>query len=330
MSASLYKIGGICRRSCLQPLPHVRYYAAAGTTARTTSTSKPPSAADLEAQKQQKAIEKERRLVDISARQQNPFHDPMNTGIAIPLLAVKPPVSWSSLKGVSIRGRTRWLSDRVVDMFSNYTTILNLGRNQRLPFIKFSDQPVGWRNTWFGKRDVWLKPLQENALDMYIKTNEAIAQGDRNTMLALCQNDFLEDAIRRNKALGRGTKMEWKFHGEASPTKVLSIREVTMPTMDGSEVFLIHVLMRFETMQSLSVVKLPPPQRDSKGRRIAPTGGAITSQSPPKRVTEYLVLEGRSRQEIASWKFRAQLYDDSAPYISDPESGKTSEKGKSK
>jgi len=332
MSFPLCSFNPICRRASLHPL-RVRYYAAAATASASRpspkATSKSSAEANAEAEKKRKEIEAERRRTDIAQRKDSPFKDPMNTSVALPLLAVKPPVSMSSLKGTPIRSRFHWAWDQAMNKWGNGVTLLAMARNKRLPRIDPMEQPTGLRQTWFGwiSQDKparkWLDGLRRDALDMYEKMNEAIASGDDRLLRALCQNELLEEALRRHRSYGAMAQIQWKLHGEASPTRVLSIREANMPTMDGdTELFLVHALMRFDTMQSLTVIRLPSASKQKQGRRTAATPAASAIpivHSPPKRVTEYLVLEGRQLRGVEQWKFRSQFYDDPVPYLRKPD-----------
>jgi len=334
MSLSLYSLSPICRRGCLHALPRTRYQAVRGAASASAVRSPPPQTAEklsntekkrrereAEAEKKKQQVEAERRRSEIAARRESPFKDPMNTAIALPLMAVKPPVSWSSLKGFPIRARLRWLYDQFIDTSGNGVTLVAMARTQRMPLTDLSKQPKRFWERWLvpffsGARSTRLEPLTKHALDMYIKTNEAVASGDHSLLRTLCQNEYLEEALRRHRTYGPNAVLEWKFHGEASPTRILSIREANMPTMDGKFVFLVHALVRFDTMQSLIVTRHAP--RVKGARSVAPATTPVT-QTPPKRVTEYVVLEGRSLGDLEQWKLRSQFYDDPAPYLKKPE-----------
>ncbi|KZO95379.1 hypothetical protein CALVIDRAFT_168761 [Calocera viscosa TUFC12733] len=331
MSLALHRFSPACRRTCLQRLPGVRQYAAGAASAASksaarsaaksaASSSKNSAAAQriADVQRKREELEEERRRGEISQRRNNPFSDPLNTAVSLPLLSVVPPVSWSTLKGVWPRGRVWWVWDRIVNSFTNAVTLLWMARGQHLPLIHPSKQPASFREIYLAWLDRspnrlrWLGALRKEASDLYLKVNEAIASGDKHkTLVSLCQNDYHDLAVRRARAHGPDTVLEWRFHGEASPTRIISIREGSVPIGSGT-LFLTHALVRFDTMQSLRVTKVPSQKKGRQAIALTPPKPAV-----PKRVVEYLVLEGREYDDRVQWRFKAQLFDERSPYMRD-------------
>ncbi|KZT62559.1 hypothetical protein CALCODRAFT_479140 [Calocera cornea HHB12733] len=269
-----------------------------------------------EAERLKKEMEDIARKQQIAMRRDNPFNDPMMSATALPMMTLIPPVSWSSLKGVGIRGRMQWVWDQLFDPWANHLVLKKMAREGVLPFTDFFGPRLktrfSWLTWWPTTQKPWTEALRKRALDMYIKVNETIASGSAKALIPLCHGEYLDDAFRRQRAYGRDASLEWKFHGEASPTRVLSIRDVNVPTPKG-EFFLTHVLMRFDTMQSLTVRKAASQKGHRHGTPV-PVGPPVVD-TPPKRVTEYIVLEGRRMDGEQTWKFRFQMYDDAAPYL---------------
>lgn len=63
---------------------------------------------------------------------------------------------------------------------------------------------------------------------------------------------MLEESRRRIKSIGPGRVMDWRFHGEASPTQCLSIRTMDLSAFTGTtykKLIMAQVLVKLDTLQ---------------------------------------------------------------------------------
>ncbi|KAJ6627876.1 hypothetical protein B0H10DRAFT_1992438 [Mycena sp. CBHHK59/15] len=167
------------------------------------------------------------------------------------------------------------------------------------------------------KADAWVAPLRQEALDLYIKLNTCLAQGDSSKILNITMNPYTDEILPLvRKSTARGNRYFWNFHREVTPTRIVSIRATDgdfskeMPAT-GKRLAL-QALVRFDTEQSVEIY-------DEQGRALhapyltadpqpARTGRALHAvPAERKRVTEYLVLDKAMYQVNAEWKFRAQF-----------------------
>lgn len=134
------------------------------------------------------------------------------------------------------------------------------------------------------KHTAWLAPLREEALQTYIKINQAqsrfvpsslpsirpvieelLSSGDYRTIDTLTHGKFNEEVRKRVKSMPSANDklLVWKYHGEASPTQCLSIRtfddDVFYGTQTkkngngkkrgGKRLMAAQVLMKLDTLQ---------------------------------------------------------------------------------
>ncbi|KAI0792478.1 hypothetical protein C8Q75DRAFT_890002 [Abortiporus biennis] len=144
----------------------------------------------------------------------------------------------------------------------------------------------------------WLEPFRKNALDTYQQVQTALASGDEKTLKKYAVAAYKEHLSKVLKARDPSKVYFWKFHGESSPTKVVSLRAVEANMGSEEPKFgnrlLIQALVKFDTLQSLQV--------------YTRKGAVIKGEVAPKRVVEYLVFQKRMWQD-APWVIRDQVYE---------------------
>lgn len=107
----------------------------------------------------------------------------------------------------------------------------------------------------------------------------------------------------------------WKFHGERSPTKVVSIRSMeayygAKAPRTGSRL-VVQALVRFDTLQVRSPLLYSCLVTDNVLQSVetySKKTGARVGETPPKPVVEYLVFQKRMWYD-SPWIIRDRLYE---------------------
>ncbi|KZT31512.1 hypothetical protein SISSUDRAFT_717614 [Sistotremastrum suecicum HHB10207 ss-3] len=163
------------------------------------------------------------------------------------------------------------------------------------------------------KENAWIAGIRWSALEAYLKICYARAKGDRSIIRAYASDPFrsllLEETRQRkiaanlsstNSSLGH--TYVWKYHGEASPCRVrsLRIRPVhfgrTAPSTGNR--LAAHILVSFDTHQSLAVY-------NAQGRRI---DALSTRVGETKRVIENFALEKRMWYNTP-WMLKQEMWE---------------------
>ncbi|KAJ7269827.1 hypothetical protein C8J57DRAFT_1323609 [Mycena rebaudengoi] len=166
------------------------------------------------------------------------------------------------------------------------------------------------------KSNAWVAPIRQDALELYLKLHTCLAKGDSVRIEKLTKDPYTTEILLQVRTR-RGMQYYWNFHGEVSPTRILSLRATdvdfskTMPA-SGSRVT-VQALVRFDIEQSVEiydntgkalhvprVTAEPQPARSGKIKRTVP--------AERKRVIEYLVMEKPMHLLDAEWSFRQQMF----------------------
>ncbi|KAG9221726.1 hypothetical protein CCMSSC00406_0005639 [Pleurotus cornucopiae] len=163
------------------------------------------------------------------------------------------------------------------------------------------------------KPNAWVAPFRAGALESYIELNNALAANDVKRIKTYAIDSYQDTQLKLLKKRSQEYLYKWRFHGELSPTRILSIR-----AMEGylspeeprfGNRFMAHILVKFDTEQSLEIY-------DRKGHPLhahkpEDDHGKKTWLNVPakkRRVIEYLVLEKRMWYD-GPWTFRDQLWE---------------------
>ncbi|RDB29872.1 putative 39S ribosomal protein L45, mitochondrial [Hypsizygus marmoreus] len=155
------------------------------------------------------------------------------------------------------------------------------------------------------KPNSWMEPLRKLALKTYQDLNTALAQQDDKTIKELTTSTYQDHTMHLlKKSRNPNLKYIWRFHGEVTPTRVISIRatEGYLATDDpkfGNRM-MVHALVRIDSEQSLEIY-------DKRG---TPLHASHSDDCPveKRRVTEYLVFEKRMWYD-GPWVIREQLWE---------------------
>ncbi|KAJ6588960.1 hypothetical protein B0H19DRAFT_1102278 [Mycena capillaripes] len=166
------------------------------------------------------------------------------------------------------------------------------------------------------KSTAWIAPMRQEILEQYIELNEAIMKANTRRLEDLTMDSYQDEVLALAAQKKPDTLYRWKFHREATPTRILSLRagdgefSKIMPET-GSRVA-IQALVRFDTEQSIELY-------DKQGRALhvpahtaqpqpAKLGKTLhTVPAVPKRVTEYLVADKAFYDPNGRWRFRARF-----------------------
>lgn len=183
--------------------------------------------------------------------------------------------------------------------FLNAVHLRRMAKDKGFPDTKVRSG-WSWRifTTQSTSNSAWIASLRNIALDTYKRVNQALADRDEKVIKQLAVADMQSHYIQLVRSQDASRISVWKFHGERSPCRVVSVRAV--PTHMGQEVpgngsrLLVQALVRFDTLQSLEV--------------YSKRGTLLRGQNEPKPVVEYLVLQKRMWYDTP-WTIRDRLYE---------------------
>ncbi|KAI0763441.1 hypothetical protein BD413DRAFT_582389 [Trametes elegans] len=148
------------------------------------------------------------------------------------------------------------------------------------------------------KPNAWLAPFRQGALEAYKRVNEAIAARDEKTIKTLTAGEQQLAYMKLIRSQDPRYLNVWRFHGERTPCKVVSIRAIEAyygskaPRM-GSRLA-VQAVVRFDTLQSIET--------------YSKKTGARVGETEPKPVVEYLVFQKRMWY-TSPWVIRDRLYE---------------------
>ncbi|KAJ8508057.1 hypothetical protein ONZ45_g9635 [Pleurotus djamor] len=163
------------------------------------------------------------------------------------------------------------------------------------------------------KADAWIAPWRLDALSSYIELNQASAANDVKLIKTYAIDAYQDNQLKLLKRRNPDFHYKWRFHGEVSPTRILSVR-----AMEGylspeeprfGNRYMVHILVRFDTEQSLEIydrqgnpLHAHKPE-DNQGKK-----SRLNVPAEKRRVTEYLVLERRMWYNTP-WAIREQIWE---------------------
>ncbi|KZT01246.1 uncharacterized protein LAESUDRAFT_664429 [Laetiporus sulphureus 93-53] len=193
------------------------------------------------------------------------------------------------------------ISDHI---YATLKTMRNWFRNaqsmaQMASYKGFIERKRPWNPQIFcaqSTRDsAWIAPIRQAALDTYVKLNEAVANRDEKTIKRLAVDEMEKDYLRLARSQDPSRVYVWKFHGERSPCRVLSIRSRHGhfgTTPNKLSPLVVQVLVKFDTLQSV----------EGYSKK-----GTLLYKQDPKPVVEYLVLQKRMWYDTP-WVVRNRFY----------------------
>ncbi|KAJ8453564.1 hypothetical protein ONZ51_g13526 [Trametes cubensis] len=174
-----------------------------------------------------------------------------------------------------------------------------MAKYRSIPGVK-PKSPWSWQlfSTQSTKPTAWLAPFRQGALEAYKQVNEAIAARDEKTVKALSVGDQQGFYMKLLRSQDPRYINVWKFHGERTPCRVVSIRAFEAyfspkPPRIGSR-YAVQAVVRFDTLQSVETYS------KKTGTRVGET--------EPKPVVEYLVFQKRMWNDTP-WVIRGRLYE---------------------
>ncbi|KAI0676359.1 hypothetical protein C8Q78DRAFT_996945 [Trametes maxima] len=193
--------------------------------------------------------------------------------------------------------RTFWQAQR--NWVFNARSLYRMAKSRSIPGVKVKS-PWSWQlfSTQSTKPTAWLGPFRQAALEVYKQINEAVAARDEKTVKALTAGEQQVAYMKLVRSQDPRFINVWKFHGERTPCRVVSIRALeayygAKPPRVGSRLA-IQAVVRFDTLQSV----------ESYSKKT----GARVGETEPKTVTEYLVFQKRMWYD-SPWVIRDRLYE---------------------
>ncbi|KAH9852258.1 hypothetical protein C2E23DRAFT_731229 [Lenzites betulinus] len=208
--------------------------------------------------------------------------------------------SWRSLKeGATILDHLRAVIQRQRNWVFNARALYRMAKARSIPGVK-PKSPWSWQllSVQSTKPTAWLAPFRQAALEVYKRVNEAVAARDEKAIKLMsigAQQAAYTRLIRKQDPRYINV---WKFHGERTPCRVVSIRAFEayygiQPPRIGSRLA-VQALVRFDTLQSIETYNKKT--------------GARLGETEPKPVVEYLVFQKRMWFD-SPWVIRDRLYE---------------------
>ncbi|TFK92348.1 hypothetical protein K466DRAFT_480785 [Polyporus arcularius HHB13444] len=215
------------------------------------------------------------------------------------LLDLHVPTWKSSKEGATFLDHFRAVLQTQRNWLHNARAMYRIAKARSIPGVKVRS-PWSWQlfATQSTKPDAWLAPFRRAALEVYKQVNEAVAARDEKTIKALTGGQQQLEYIQLIRSQDPRYVNVWKFHGERTPCRVVSIRAldayygVQAPRM-GSRLA-VQAVVRFDTLQSVET--------------YSKKTGARVGESQPKPVVEYLVFQKRMWYD-SPWVIRDRLYE---------------------
>ncbi|PCH35383.1 hypothetical protein WOLCODRAFT_139877 [Wolfiporia cocos MD-104 SS10] len=224
-------------------------------------------------------------------------------GVRVQTLDLIIPSLMSKKKDAALRDHWSSFKSTLRNWSLNILSMRRMAADKGFPGIKnthpWHPQVLAVKST---KDSAWIAPIRKAALDTYLKLNSAVANRDEKTIKALAIGDMQSHYLNLARKQDPSRVYAWKFHGERSPCRVVSIR--SLPGFLGQKVpnngsrLLVQALVRFDTFQSLNV--------------YSKKGVLLHEQTDPKPVVEYLVVQKRLWYDTP-WAFRDRIYEGLEP-----------------
>ncbi|KAL7277237.1 hypothetical protein ACG7TL_009089 [Trametes sanguinea] len=284
-----------------------RCYAAAAqkTQEKIAVASAPPPSTSRKAGKAvepQKAAERtaEEELQLLEALQRLSETNEMDvSSLPLDLLDLHIP-SWKSHKeGATLVDHVKAIMYTQRNWLLNARSLYRMAKVRSIPGVRVKS-PWSWKmfSAQSTKPDAWLAPFRQAALQAYKRVNEAVAARDDKTVKTLAVGEQLALYSKLIRSQDPRYINVWKFHGERTPCRVVSIRAHdayldSKPPRIGSRLA-VQALVRFDTIQSIET--------------YSKKTGVRVGETEPKPVVEYLVFQKRMWFD-SPWVIRDRLYE---------------------
>jgi len=218
---------------------------------------------------------------------------------AIPTMDLMIPSFTSRKKDATLADHFSALTMTARNWFLNAINLRRMADDRAIPGVKVTSS-WSWRimTAQSTSDTAWLAPLRRITLDTYKRINEAVSQRDEKTIKELSIAEMQEHYLKLTRSQDRSRVYTWKFHGERSPCRILSIRSIPahmgQHVPNGGSRQLVQALVKFDTLQSLEI--------HSK------KGALLHGSSEPKPVVEYLVFQKRMWYDTP-WTIRDRLFE---------------------
>ncbi|KAI0631235.1 hypothetical protein C8Q77DRAFT_1062544 [Trametes polyzona] len=272
-------------------IQHRCYAAAAGKATTPEKAAQDETAAERTTEEELNALEALHRMVE---------RNELDVSSApLGMLDLHVP-SWRSTKpGATIVDHLRAILQTQRNWIFNARALYRMAKEKSILGVKVKS-PWSWQlfSTQSTKPDSWLAPFRQAALEVYKQVNEAVAARDEKTIKRLTAG---EQTVAYTKLIRNQDPRfinVWKFHGERTPCKVVSIRALEAyygakaPRM-GSRLA-VQAVVRFDTLQSVET--------------YSKKTGARIGETEPKPVVEYLIFQKRMWFD-SPWVIRDRLYE---------------------
>jgi len=199
----------------------------------------------------------------------------------VPTFDLHLPSYRSHKKNATLTDHLRVMFENQKNRAYNVVTMWRMAKDNAFPGVKVGTKwsPQLFR-TQSTSSSAWLAPFRKIALETYKQLNEAVANRDDKTIRKLTAMDEQLHYLKLARQQDPSHVYVWKFLGERSPCRVLSIR-ANMGHMGPEDTFgsklLVQALVKFDTLQGLEVYRK----------------GKLVHTQEPKPVVEYLVLQKR-------------------------------------
>ncbi|KAI0355970.1 hypothetical protein OH77DRAFT_1453637 [Trametes cingulata] len=270
--------------------------AAPPSTSRKAGKAVTPQQAAKDSAASEKNTEDELRTIEAMHRMAETNEMDLSS-VPLDLLDLHVP-SWRSHKeGATLMDHFRAILQTQRNWFFNARALYQIAKAKSIPGVKVKS-PWSWQlfATQSIKPTAWLAPFRKAALDAYKQVNSAVAARDENTVKSLTVGEQRAAYMKLIRSQNPNYYNVWKFHGERTPCRVVSIRaaeanyELKAPRF-GSRL-VVQAVVRFDTIQSVETY--------SKRTRVGET--------QPKPVVEYLVFQKRMWYD-SPWVIRDRLYE---------------------
>ncbi|KAI8972899.1 hypothetical protein BD414DRAFT_499796 [Trametes punicea] len=272
--------------------------AAPPSTSRKSGKAVTPQKAAEESTESGRSTEEDLKMLELMQRISET--DEMDLSAApLDLLDLHVP-TWRSLKeGATLGDHLRAILQTQRNWLLNIRSLYRMAKARSIPGVKVRS-PWSWQlfSTQSTKPGTWLAPFRQGALEAYKRVNEAVAARDEKSIKALTIGNQQSVYTKLVRSQDPRYLTVWKFHGERTPCRVVSIRAsdayvgAKKPRI-GSRLA-VQAVVRFDTLQSVET--------------YSKKTGARVGKTEPKPVVEYLVFQKRMWFD-SPWVIRDRLYE---------------------
>ncbi|KAH9899205.1 hypothetical protein C8Q73DRAFT_638524 [Cubamyces lactineus] len=221
------------------------------------------------------------------------------SSVPLELLDVHVPTWRSHKENASFADHLRAITQTLRNSFLNAQSLYRMAKHRSIPGVK-PKSPWSWQlfSTQSTKSTAWLSPFRQAALEAYKQVNEAIAARDEKTVKAVSVGEQQSYYMKLLRSQDPRYINVWKFHGERTPCRVVSIRANeayygAKPPRIGSRLA-VQAVVRFDTLQGVET--------------YSKKTGVRVRETEPKPVVEYLVFQKRMWND-SPWVIRDRLYE---------------------